>query len=80
MKLLKNLNDSLVKEIKKNEEAISLINENEKMHLGKIRFFEDKQGTSVKENSSKGTQTLSWEAGIPCNLCIFVATCEEELS
>ena len=76
LKSLQELNDIL-----KHENDI-LKQENEK-NLVKMKDMDltvKRLQTSSIVTSSKGAQTVSNEMRISCNLCIYVATCEEELN
>ena len=60
----------------------TLKHENEK-NLGTIKNLEEKVSLLMKPSTcirSKGSQTFSKEIQICCNVCIYVATCEEELN
>ena len=89
MKLVEQLNDALLEEVKHNEEAIVALEKKEKKHIAAIKSLEErieKLKTEIipKSNSDSGTQTSldpgNSELQIPCNICIYVATCEEELN
>ena len=86
---MKQLNNTLLEEVKDNEEAIVILEGKEKKHIASIKSLEErreklKREISPKSNSDLGTQTsldpLNSELQIPCRICIYVATCEEELS
>ena len=88
MKLIKQLNDALLEEIKSNEEKIAKLEKSEKRNLESIKFLEKNHEDmefhkSAKLFESKETQTLTDKDEsvlICCNLCIYIATCEEELN
>ena len=79
MNLVKQLNENLEQEIKKNEI-------NEKKHLERIRELEERiELLSMNkpldcQGSSRGTQTHALGCTISCNLCIYEATCEDEFN
>ena len=88
MKLIKQLNDALLEEIKSNEEKIVQLEKSEKMNLESIKNL-DKNHTDIELQKSpksfepKETQTSTDKeesVSICCNLCIYIATCEEELN
>ena len=89
MKLVNQLNDALLEEVKNNEVAILALEKKEKKHIATIKSLEEgmeklKRELSPKSNSDLGTQTSidygNSELHIPCKICIYVATCEEELN
>ena len=89
MELMKQLNDALLEEVKNNEEAIVILEGREKRHIEAIKSLEEKLPKLVKETYPKssidfGTQTSldpgDFETQIPCSICIYVATCEEQLN
>ena len=89
MESMKELNDALLEEVKSNEEAITNLEGKEKMYIESIKSLEEKieklrMETSRKSNCDLKTQT-SLDPGdldlqIPCRICIYVATCEEQLN
>ena len=89
MELTKQLNDALLEEVKNNEDAIVILEGKEKKHLAVIKSLEErieklKREIFPKSNSELGTQTsvdaCNSELHIPCTICIYVASCEEELN
>ena len=89
MDLTKELNDALLEEVHNNEEAIAILEGKEKKYLESIKSLEERVEKLRKMSSPKsyrdlGTQTSidteNCESQIPCRLCIYVATCEEELN
>ena len=71
IKTLKSLNDSLEEEMKKMAETIEALED-------KVAHKNDKRESKVCISSQ--VQTYSETTQVPCNICIFVATCEEELN
>ena len=84
MHLMKQLNDALLEEVKENEEKIANLNKKEQKFLAVIKDLKEKSlKQNHAENSQKETQTLVGlddRLFIPCNICIYMATCEEELN
>ena len=83
------LNDALLEEVKNNEEAFLALEKKQKKHIATIKSLEErmeklKRELSPKSNRDLGTQTsidsVNSELQIPCKICIYVATCEEELN
>ena len=82
LKLNKELNDNLLEEVKNNEEAIAILKEKEKKHLEVIHSLKLEVGIlrGGKSCSSSECQIFFEDIRIPCNSCIYHATCEEELN
>ena len=89
METMQQLNDALLEEVKNNEEAILILEGKEKKYIEAITILEEKVENLRRETSSKAkgdfeTQTSvdpgETELQLPCRICIYVATCEEELS
>ena len=89
METMQQLNDALLEEVKNNEEAIAILEGKEKKYEEAIKSLEErvknlKSETSLKSQVDLETQTSSnpgdTEPQIPCRLCIYVATCEEQLN
>ena len=68
IKILKNLNDALEKENKTQAEIIAALQEK----LASKKAL----GVSI----STETESSSKDIEIPCYICVYIATCEEELS
>ena len=85
LKITKELNDALLEEVKENEATMeALKNENSK-NIETIKILEDKVALLQVNKSplvgkSHASQTFCSDIRINCNLCIYVATCEEELN
>jgi hypothetical protein len=89
METMQELNDALLEEVKNNEEAIAILEGKEKKYQEAIKSLEErvknlKSETPLKSQVDLETQTSSnpgdTEPQIPCRLCIYVATCEEQLN
>ena len=85
--LLKELNDALLEEVKSNEKAIAILEGKEKKYIAAVKSLEEmleklRMETSPKSNSETQTLLDSRESDlqIPCRICIYVATCEEEFN
>ena len=70
-KVLQKLNDALEEENKKNQDTIAALEE-------KIAYLQDHKPDVPSKSSD--SQTLTDDVQIPCNICIYVATCEEQLN
>ena len=70
IKILKNLNDALEKENKTQAETIAVLQQKLANPAKKVL------GVSI----STETESSSEDIKIPCNICVYIATCEEELS
>ena len=82
LKLTKDLNDALLEEVQNNEKAIEILKEKEKKHLEAIdtlKFLVLKLREERASTSSE-CQTFFEDIRIPCNYCIYNATCEEDLN
>ena len=84
---MKQLNAALLEEVKNNEEAIWEGKENE--YIEAIKILEEKVENLRRETSSKANRDLETQTSLdpeetelqlPCRICIYLATCEEELS
>ena len=82
LKLNKELNDALLEEVKSNEKAIEILKKKEKKHLEAIHTLKLEVANlrEGKTSSSSECQTFSEDIRIPCNSCMYNATCEEELN
>ena len=82
LKLTKDLNDALLEEVQNNEKAIELLKEKEKKHLDAIDTLKLEIATykEERESASSECQTFLEDIRIPCQYCIYNATCEEELN
>jgi hypothetical protein len=78
----KELNDALLEEVNNNEKAIEILKEKKKKHLEALHTLELKVAKLREEKPStpSACQTFFEEIRIPCNSCIYNATCEEELN
>ena len=70
-KIIQKLNEALEEENKKNLDTIVILER-------KIQFLQTKKSESSLKSSD--SQTSTDVVQIPCNICIFVATCEEQLN
>ena len=82
IKLIKKLNDAMEEEIKKSDDTIAQLEKKEKKYLETIKTLEDRVQNlkSPKLSKSSDCQTFTNDIQIPCNICIYIATCEEELN
>lgn len=89
MDLTEQLNDALLEEVKNNEKAIQILEDKEKKYVERIKILEErveflKKKSSPESFSDFGMQTSKdagdFEPQIPCQICIYVATCEEQLN
>ena len=71
IKTLKSLNIALEEELKKKDETIADLK-------SKVTFDANEKIPTV--SISTETQTLTKDINIPCLLCVYVASCEEELN
>ena len=89
LKLNKELNDALLEEVKNNEKAIEILERKEKKYIEAIKHLEEKVENLRRETSSNSTSDLETQTSmdpgetelqLPCRICIYVATCEEQLN
>ena len=82
LKLNKELNEALLEEVKSNEKAIEILKGKEKKHLEAIHTLKLEVAKLREEKTSTAfeCQTFFEDIRIPCNSCIYNATCEEELN
>ena len=80
--MTKELNDALLEEVQNNEKAIEILKEKEKKHLEAIDTLKLEIATFKEERGSASSecQTFLEDIRIPCQYCIYNATCEEELN
>ena len=82
IKLIKTLNDAMEEEIKRSDNTIAILEIKEKKYLETIKTLQETVQNLKSPSPSKSSdcQTFSDDLQIPCNVCIYVATCEEELN
>ena len=91
IKLIKKLNDAMEEEIKDSDNKIAILEEREKKNLKAIQELQKMveelkaphHGESLNPpgpQQSSECQTYTENIQILCNVCIHVATCEEELN
>ena len=85
LKMTKELNDALLDEVKENEAKIEALENKNSKNSDIIKSLQEEVTILQSQRSSsnkipKGAQTYTPEIQICCNLCIYVATCEEELN
>ena len=77
------LKSELIEQLKALQESHDILKLEHTKNLCIISSLKEELSKSHKPLvgvSSKGSQTSSSEIKISCNLCIYVATCEEELN
>ena len=85
---MKQLNGALLEEFKNDEEAILILEGTENEYIEAIKILEEKVENMRREASSKANGDLETqisldhgetELQLSFRICIYVATCEEEL-
>ena len=85
---VKQINDAIEEDIKSSDEIIAILKKKENTYLATIKKLEEtiktlKSTKPSKHSTFAETQTLADDEDsvlISCNLCIYVATCEEHLT
>ena len=85
---VKQINDAIEEDIKSSDEIIAILKKKENTYLATIKKLEEtiktlKSTKPSKHSTFAETQTLADDEDsvlISCNLCIYVATCEEQLT
>ena len=91
IKVMKQINDAMEEDIKTSDDEIALLKKKEITYLATIKKLEETvknlQSASMSKSSKHSTLAQTEASAGPydpllilCNLCVHVATCEEELN
>ena len=80
--MMKQLTDAMEEEIQNSDKTIEILQQKEKKNLERIQILEKRveEFEKPKQSNLVETQTLANpddSISIACNLCIYIATCEE---